>query len=199
MFKIQKYVEDSEHCQNHLQGELEAALSETPAEPGTMWVTVGRQHTARWSHTQLPQIGAYVHVKQPNVGNGLVIAYAILFDWLALELKLDRALPMSPDVSEPDLTYFAYGVEVDPADLKTRPQVPVIKGRERRYWSLHKEGLKNGSFFRARSDGKQVLVAQYINGDFMEFHETLPETYAGQLLYEYPRVYAEKLIPKVCK
>jgi hypothetical protein len=64
-----------------------------------------------------------------------------------------------------------------------------------RYFALHKEGLRNGSFFRVRS---ATVCAQFINGDFMGNVGQLPETYAGRPLVEFPREQAEELIPECC-
>lgn len=64
-----------------------------------------------------------------------------------------------------------------------------------RYFALHEAGLRNGSFFRVRS---ATVCAQFINGDFCGNVGTLPETYAGLPLKEFPRDLAEKLIPKCC-
>jgi|GEM_PF-2780251 len=64
-----------------------------------------------------------------------------------------------------------------------------------RYFALHEEGLRNGSFFRIRRPGH---CAQFINGDFMGDIGELPETYAGRPLVEFPREKARGLIPKCC-
>lgn len=71
------------------------------------------------------------------------------------------------------------------------------------YLALHKEGLRNGSFYRSnRQDVDYPYVqdgwVQYINGDFMGFVSVRPVTYCGLLLKEFTEAEALKLIPECC-
>lgn len=75
-----------------------------------------------------------------------------------------------------------------------------------RYFALHVDGLRNGSFFRVYHDGK---VVHYMNGDYMGCAEPfycsgplkdgLPTTYSKQPVVEYQAKDAEKLIPSCCR
>lgn len=74
-----------------------------------------------------------------------------------------------------------------------------------RYFALHVDGLRNGSFFRVHKDG---MIGQFINGDYMgggpsflcagPIVNGLPTTYYQQPLVEYQAKDAEKLIPACC-
>jgi len=77
-----------------------------------------------------------------------------------------------------------------------RTKIDKAKTGAARYFALHEQGLRNGSFFRLRGPG---YCAKYTNGDFMGNIGRLPETYAGRPLLEFAPSLAEKLIPKCCR
>lgn len=64
------------------------------------------------------------------------------------------------------------------------------------YLALHEAGLRNGSFYRFKSD--KLGWAHYINGDFIGFVIPKPTHYCGFPLKEFTADAAVKLIPKVC-
>lgn len=78
-----------------------------------------------------------------------------------------------------------------------------MQAKALRYFALHEDGLRNGSFIReiqwGRSKVPKLTYSQFINGDYMGSTNEKPTTYADQPLVEFDVKRALKLIPGVCR